>query len=197
MRLTLLGVGAMKSPRYAPAGVLIATRRHRVAIDGGGSKIPPGRLDGWLVSDERAELMSAIRARARPLGLVPEVAAFRGKDLEIEPHPVVHTNHPAFGYRIRAGRRVAVWAPEFWRFPSWAAGADLMLAEAAGWSRPIAFRSGKGGHAAALDVAREARRRRVKRLVFAHVGRPTIRALDAGGRPPFGQIGRDGQVFAL
>jgi ribonuclease BN (tRNA processing enzyme) len=92
---------------------------------------------------------------------------------------------------------LAVWAPEFWRFPAWAAGVDLMLAEAARWSRPIAFRGGTGGHAAALDVAREAQRRGVKRLVFAHVGRPTIRAQDAGERPPFGRVGHDGQVFAL
>src|SRR5919201_4114320 len=177
------------------SGVLVATRRHRVAIDGGG-KIPPGRLDGWLVCDERAELMAAIRARARRLCPVPAVAAFRGEDLEIQPHAVVHTSHPAFGYRIRAGRRLAVWAPAFWRFPAWAADVDLMLAEAAGWSRPIAFRGGTGGHAAALDVAREAQRRGVKRLVFAHVGRPTIRAQDAGERPPFGRVGHDGQVFA-
>jgi hypothetical protein len=196
MRLTLLGVGAMNSPAYAPAGVLVATRRHRVAIDGGLSA-PSGRLDAWLVSDERAELMPAIRRLARRRDLVPGVAAFQAPDLEIRPRRVAHTNHPAFGYRIRSRARVAVWAPEFLRFPAWAAGADLMLAEAAGWDRPIAFRGGIGGHAAVLYVAREARRRRVKRLVFAHLGRPTIRALAAGEQPPFGEIGRDGQVLVL
>jgi hypothetical protein len=41
----------------------------------------------------------------------------------------------------------------------------------------------------------EARRRGVRRLVFAHIGRPTIRAMDAGRRPAFGTFGRDGQVF--
>lgn len=196
MRLVLLGVGAMNSPRYAPAGLLVTTRRHRVAIDGGGTE-PSDRLDAWLVCDERSELMPAIRRLARPLGVVPAVAAFRRRGLEIEPLRVEHTSHPAFGYHIRAGRRVAVWAPEFWRFPVWAAGADLMLAEAAGWDRPIRFRGGIGGHAAAVEVAREARRRGVKRLVLAHLGRPTIRAIDAGERPPFGDVGHDGQVFAL
>ena len=32
---------------------------------------------------------------------------------------------------------------------------------------------------------------------LAHIGRPTIRALDAGERPPFGEVGRDGAVYAL
>ncbi|NIQ54519.1 MAG: hypothetical protein GWN71_14410, partial [Gammaproteobacteria bacterium] len=70
------------------------------------------------------------------------------------------------------GRRV-VWAPEFWEFPEWADGADLMFADAAGWRRPIRFRGGVGGHACVLDIAHEARRRGVKRLVFAHIGRPS------------------------
>lgn len=48
-----------------------------------------------------------------------------------------------------------------------------MFAEAAGWSRPIRFAGGAGGHA-------------VKRLVFAHIGRSTIRALDRGEQFPLG-----------
>jgi hypothetical protein len=35
-----------------------------------------------------------------------------------------------------------VWAPEFVKFPSWAHGVELMLAEAAGWSG----RSGQDGY---------------------------------------------------
>ncbi len=54
-----------------------------------------------------------------------------------------------------------------------------------------------GGHSCVLDVAREARARGVRRLVFAHIGRPTIRAIDAGECPPFGELGHDGQVFTI
>jgi hypothetical protein len=46
-------------------------------------------------------------------------------------------------------------------------------------------------------VAEEAERRAVKRLVLAHIGRPAIRAIDRGERPPFGAFARDGQVFLL
>jgi len=90
-----------------------------------------------------------------------------------------------------------VWAPEFWTFPHWAAGCDLMFADAAGWARPIRFAGGVGGHAAALDVARFARRHGVRRLVLAHIGRPTIRAIDAGERPPFGEFGADGRRYVI
>jgi hypothetical protein len=71
------------------------------------------------------------------------------------------------------------------------AGADLMFAEAAGWARPIRFAKGTGGHAPALAVAEQAARHRVRRLVFAHIGRPAIAALDAGLVPPFGEIGAE------
>jgi GNAT superfamily N-acetyltransferase len=97
--------------------------------------------------------------------------------LRIEPRPVIHTSHPTVGYEILAAGRRAVWAPEFWEFPAWARGADLMFAEAAGWNRPIRFTGGVGGHLGVLQVAEEARRMGVRRLVFAHIGRPTIRAL--------------------
>jgi hypothetical protein len=60
--------------------------------------------------------------------------------------------------------------------------------------RPIRFAGGVGGHAAALDVAKEAQRRGVRRLVFARIWQAAVRALDAGDRPPFGEIGRDGEV---
>ena len=42
-----------------------------------------------------------------------------------------------------------------------------------------------------------ARRAGVRRLVFSHIGRPTIRAIDAGLAPAFGELGHDGQVFLL
>jgi hypothetical protein len=31
--------------------------------------------------------------------------------------------------------------------------------------------------------------------VFAHIGRPTLRALARNARPPFGEFAVDGQVF--
>lgn len=71
-----------------------------------------------------------------------------------------------------------------------------MFAEAAAWDRPIRFAGGAGGHLDVQAVARAARRLGVKRLIFAHIGRPTLRALDRGFRPAFGGFAVDGQVFA-
>lgn len=195
--MVTLGVGAQNCPRYAPAGLLVAHRRVRIMIDGGPGAEPMGPLDAWLVTDERGELMPAIRRLAKARGLHPAVREFRRGGLRAEPRPVVHTNHPAFGYLIRAERRRVVWAPEFLEFPDWAAGADLMFAEAAGWNRPIRFVGGVGGHLDAVAVAEVATRRRVRRLVFAHIGRPTIRALDRGQRPPFGEFAEDGRAYVV
>lgn len=50
---------------------------------------------------------------------------------------------------------------------------------------------------ATLYMAREARAQGVKRLVFAHIGRPSIRARDAGECPPFGERGDDGRAYLL
>jgi Beta-lactamase superfamily domain len=197
LSLTLLGVGAMRSPRYRPAGLLLAAAGIRVAFDGGPGAEPAGRLDAWLVTDDRSELRAELRRLAAARGLQPAVAGFAHGGLSIEPQPVAHTSHPTVGYLIRCGDRRVTWAPEFWRFPDWAAGVDLLFADAAGWNRPIHFAGGVGGHAAALTVAEEARRRGVRRLVFAHIGRPTIRAIDAGQRPPFGEFGRDGRRYRL
>jgi hypothetical protein len=197
LRLVTLGVGALASPRYAPAGLLVERGRRRVMIDGGPGAAPEGRLDAWLVTDEKSELMPRIRELARAQGVRPHAGPFQAKGLAIECLPVVHTNHPAFGYLIRAEGERVVWAPEFLEFPRWAAGCALMFAEAAGWKRPIRFRGGVGGHMAALTVAGEARRHRVRRLVFAHLGRPTLRAIERGETPPFGEFGGDGRRYVL
>jgi hypothetical protein len=197
LRLVTLGVGAQDSPRYAPAGLLVAHAGWRVMIDGGPGAEPRGRLDAWLVTDEDAELIAALRRLARHRHVVPRVAAFRRQGLSIVPRRVVHTNHPTYGYRIEAGSRIVVWAPEFLVFPSWARGADLMFAEAAGWDRPIRFARGVGGHLDALSVARTARARGVRRLVFAHIGRPTLRALDRSDKPSFGEFAVDRQCFVV
>ena len=194
-RFTLLGVGAMNSPRYSPAGLLVEHGRARVAIDGGPGAEPAGRLAAWLVTDERAELIRELRRLAAAHGLSPAVCAYRASGLAITPLPVVHTSHPAYGYLIEADGTRTAWAPEFLEFPFWATGADLMFAEAAGWARPIRFAKGAGGHAPALEVAEQAVRHRVRRLVFAHIGRPTITALDTGHVPPFGEIGTEGATY--
>lgn len=197
LRLVTTGVGAQASPRYGPAGLLVEHRDVRVMIDGGPGAEPAGPLDAWLVTDERGELMPRIRELAAAQGLEPRAQSFRAEGLVIECHPVVHTNHPAFGYLIRAGGTRVVWAPEFLEFPAWAAGATLMFAEASGWKRPIRFRGGVGGHLDALAVAGAAREAGVGRLVFAHIGRPTLRAIDRGEKPPFGEFGADGRRYVV
>lgn len=164
-------------------------------LDGGPGAEPDGRLDAWLVTDQRAELMPAIRRLTRAMAVDAAVAGFEADDLRVEPNPVVHTSHPAFGYLIQSTASRVIWAPEFWRFPDWAADADLMFGEAASWLRPIRFAGGVGGHASLLEVADAARSVGVRRLVFAHLGRPTLRALDRGERPPFGEIGEVGRTY--
>jgi hypothetical protein len=72
-----------------------------------------------------------------------------------------------------------------------------MFAEASSWNRPIYFRGGVGGHACVLDVAHEAQKLEVKRPIFAHIGRPTIKAIDAGKSAPFGEFGREGSTYTL
>jgi hypothetical protein len=187
----------MNSPCYPPAGLLVCYRRRRVMIDGGPGAEPAGPLAAWLVSDERSELRAQLRGLAATRGVQPTAAATAIADLIIEPHPVVHTSHPAWGYLLRLPGSSVVWAPEFWQFPAWAAGADLMFADAAGWNRPIRFAHGAGGHMAALDVAGQARQHEVKRLVFAHIGRPSLRAIDAGYRLPFGEWGVPGRTYRI
>ena len=198
LRCTLLGVGAMASPRFKPAGMVVATGRRAIMLDGGPGAEPLDTVDAWLVSDERAELMAPIRRLAAARGLSPSSRGIDVPGLAVEALPVVHTTHPTLGYRIRdATGVVVVWAPEFFCFPEWAAGADLMFAEGAGWDRPIRFARGAGGHAALLEVSRAALNASVRRLVFAHLGRPTIRALDAGGRPSWGEIGIEGALYTV
>jgi hypothetical protein len=197
IRCTLLGVGAMNSPRYQPAGLLVAYHGRRIMLDGGPGAEPDDNVEAWLVSDEAAELADPIRRLAARHGLVPVAGDHSVDDLRVRRRDVEHTSHPTYGYLLDDGRRRVVWAPEFWRFPGWAAGADLMFADAAGWNRPIRFRGGVGGHACVSGVADEARRRGVRRLVFAHIGRPSIRALLAGEVPPYGEWGEQGRAYLV
>lgn len=197
MRCTLLGVGAMNSPRFAPAGLLLEYERARVVFDGGPGAEPQRPPHAWLVTDERAELRTELRELAAKHGVTPAAAEFGWRDLRVERLPVAHTSHPTYGYRIVAETGTAVWAPEFWEFPTWAAEADLMFADAAGWNRPIRFARGVGGHASVHQVSKDAARQRIQRLVFAHIGRPSIRAIDAGLSPPTGEWGVEGQTYGL
>jgi hypothetical protein len=185
----------MRSPELAPAGLLVRFGAVRVMLDGGPGAAPDRRPDAWLVTDARAELIAEIRRLARALGCEPEVASFRHRGLRLRPFPVVHTSHLTVGYRISAGPLRVVWAPEFLEFPRWAAGADLMFADAASWNRRIWFVGRVGGHASVAEVSAEAARYKVRRLVLAHLGRPTLRAIHQGLRPPFGEYGREGQEY--
>lgn len=185
----------MNSPRFRPAGLLVDHDGVRVMIDGSGDAVSPRSLHAWLVTDDHSELIREIRSCAAEAGLEVRMGGFSSPGLDLSPLPVVHTSHPTVGYRIEAEGRRFAWAPEFYRFPEWAAGCDLMFADAAGWNRPIHFRGKVGGHAAALDMCQKAREQGVRRLILAHIGRPTIRAIDRGERPPFGSFGYDGATF--
>jgi Beta-lactamase superfamily domain len=166
-------------------------------LDGGGAARPRMAVSAWLVTDERAELASEIRRLGRAWGVEPEVGAWHSAGMRIRPLPVAHTSHPTYGYLIESGGRRIAWAPEFWEFPTWATGVDIMFADAAGWRHPIRFARGVGGHASVFDTAATADRLGVKRLVFAHIGRPSIRAQDSGLEPPFGEWGWDRRTYRL
>ena len=159
--------------------------------------VPAGRLSAWLVSDERSELRRELRVLSAARGLQPSVGAVSIADLVIEPRPVAHTSHPTWGYLLRLPMASAARAPEIWAFPAWAAGVDLMFADAAGWNQPIRFAGGTGGHMSALQVAQQARDHQVARLVFAHIGRPALRAIDAGHCLPYGERDKPGRTYQL
>ncbi|MEV6139202.1 MBL fold metallo-hydrolase [Nocardia sp. NPDC051990] len=197
MEFKLLGVGAMNSPRYRPAGLLLCSSGRRIMFDGGPGAEPGGRIDAWLITDNRAELIGQIRRLARAYDTEPAVGSYCDRALRVDLCPVVHTSHPTYGYLISRGSRRVAWAPEFWQFPEWVAGTDLMFADAAGWARPIRFARNVGGHAAVGDTARLARENGVRRLVLAHIGRPSIRAIDRGAVPEFGEWGVQGRTYRL
>ena len=184
----------MASPRYAPAGLLIEAAEQGLMIDGGKGAEPGGKLDGWLVTDEHAELISEIRRLAAAHGLRPAVKQVAWAGLVIEPHPVVHTNHPSFGYEIVYGDHHVVWAPEFWSFPEWAAEADLAFLEAAAWNRPIRFRGGVGGHAPVQRTSKRGAGRGNTSCCFRSY-RPTDDSRHRRQRAQCLEFAKDGQAF--
>lgn len=195
LRITLLGIGAMNSPRYRRAGLLVEIGNRRIMIDGGPGAITRGKVDAWLVSDERCELMSDIRTLASDKGTKPRIGDYRSAGVSIVPKPVVHTSHPTYGYLIVAGRSHIVWAPEFFEISAMGRERRSDIRRRGRLEPAHPLREGAGGHASVFDVAREAAKRRVKRLVFAHVGRPVIRALEKGLTLPWGELGREGARY--
>ncbi len=155
----------MRSPRFAPAGLLVTHAGQRVMIDGGERGAPAGELDAWIVTDEGAELMPEIRRACAARGITPGIARVRLETFEIRPRAVRHTSHRAVGYEISDGTARIVWAPEFWRSPVGQPGAtSCSPTRRAGRGR--SFAGGVGGHAAVLEVAHLARIHGVGRYVI-------------------------------
>src|SRR3954468_5488534 len=118
--LTLLGIGAMASERYAPAGLLVERHGRAIMIDGGPGAEPDRPVEDWLVTDERAELIAMIRRMARErFSVRPRAGSVSLDDLRIDAEPVVHTSRATYGYRIQLGNSMVAWAPEFLEFPRW------------------------------------------------------------------------------
>jgi hypothetical protein len=177
-RLILLGVGAARSPRFAPAGLLIEYGHTRVGIDGGAGSEPPENVDAWLVRDDVPH-PDLVRI-ARDTGMCePAVAPFRHGPLHVDPLP---EGDGVYGYRIVSGHHTAVWAPEYRTFPAWAERADVVF-------------SGPGADLGA--TAEAARRLKVRRLVFVLLDEPVFAALDAGKDPPFGEWGEEGGQYKM
>lgn len=205
VRLKFIGTGAMsfKETGRNEAGLLLAHLGHKVLIDGGPQAIerevltePRPDVTIWLTTDEDGEQMPALREIARKQGWSePKVASHAMPGLRIEPFRVEHTNHPSYGYEVRAYGRTVIYAPEFWKPPvERLKNADLAIVEAAAWEEPIRFAEGVGGHAAALETIKAAQQAGAKRILLTHIGKPTARALDDGARlPPGVEVARDGQ----
>ena len=74
-RFTLLGVGAMNSRCYQPAGLLVEYSGWRVMLDGGPGAIARGNLNAWLITDEHAELIRELRTLAKTRNVEVSVGA--------------------------------------------------------------------------------------------------------------------------
>jgi hypothetical protein len=106
----LLGIGAMASERYAPAGLLIERHGRAIMIGGGLGAEPDRPVEDWLVTDERAELIAKIRRMAREkFSVRPRAGSASLDDLRIDAEPVVHTSRATYGYRLQLGNSMAAW----------------------------------------------------------------------------------------
>ncbi|GAA4150582.1 hypothetical protein [Actinomadura keratinilytica] len=180
MRLVLLGIGAAGSPRFAPAGLLVEYGRTHVGFDGGPGSEPPETVQAWLVRRRDEAGHPRLCRIAADSGMPqPAVASFRHGALQVEPLPL--PGDAPVGYRIAAGRRTAVWAPECRGLPLWAEDADLVFAGTSGMRQTV----------------EAARRLSVRRLVFARLDEEACAAMDAGRDPPFGEWGVEGGRYRV
>ena len=62
LRLTLLGAGAMNSPRYPPAGLLARYRRQQIMLDGGPGAEPARSQPGWSATPKASCAASCARS---------------------------------------------------------------------------------------------------------------------------------------
>jgi hypothetical protein len=178
-RLILLGVGTARSSPHAPAGLLVEYGHAHIGLDGGPGSEPPEISAAWLVRDEKGPFQPVRLRIARECGMPePVLAPFRRGTLRIEPLPVPHLGGVMHGYRIAAGHRTCVWAPEFAEPPGWARNADLMFAGVPGDD--------------AEATARAVRRLGVTRLVLV---RPP--SAGRGPPPPFGEWGETGALYRM
>ncbi|GLZ12848.1 hypothetical protein Acsp04_30830 [Actinomadura sp. NBRC 104425] len=176
----LLGVGTAGSPRFAPAGLLVEYGRTHVGFDGGPGSEPPETVQAWLVRRRDGPGYLRLCRIAADSGMPrPSVASFRHGALRVEPLPLA--GDAPVGYRIAAGRRTAVWAPECRGLPLWAEDADLVFA----------------GTPAMRRTVEAARRLSVRRLVFVHLDEQACAAMDSGRAPPFGEWGVEGGRYHL
>jgi hypothetical protein len=168
-KLTFIGTGALKSKRTG-AALLINTPTKRVQID---AQSPQDikHPDELLITDPKAW---NARAAKKEGGTVRKIQL---ADLTIEPKPVKHTSHPVFGYLIKSKTKTVAYAPEFWKIPKWAKGADVLIADGSSWSRPIIFKGKVGGHVAAKELVDQAKSMGIKRIILTHIGKNTEHAL--------------------
>lgn len=192
-----VGTGALDSPRR-DASLMVVSGDEAVLFDAGKdiqTKHVPKAPSIILVTDPQENSKEAKRL-AEGFGVEVAHGDWGGKDIDVRAFRVTHTGHDVYGYLIRMSDLTIAYVPEFWKFPSEVANADIGIFDGSAYDRPIAFAGGKGGHAAILDTLIEAHQRGVKRTIFTHVGKPVeehLWELQAAGV----EIAQDGQSVVV